>query len=655
MNLRDYQQHAVDAVYDHLRKRDDNPCVVIPTGGGKTPVIATLCRDAVTQWNGRVLVLAHVKELLQQTAEKLGSVCPDVPFGVFSAGLKRKDRNQPVLIAGIQSIYRFACDFEPFDLIIVDEAHLIPLEGDGMYRRFLADAKVVNPHLRVIGCTATPFRLKGGPICTPEGMLNHVCYEVGVRELIVRGFLCPLTSKAGRTKFDVSQVGIHKGEYCNDELEQVMDAEDLVKSACREIVELTADRYACLIFATSVQHGLHIVNTLQAEHGVNCGFITGETPPEQREQILSHFKQGRIKYLCNVNVLTTGFDAPNIDCVVLLRPTLSSGLYYQMVGRGFRLHESKQNCLILDYGGNVLRHGPVDRIRTKTTRKSNREKGEAPAKECPECSTLLPTAYAACPDCGHEFPPPDKASHDATASKVGVLSGQVSTESFNVISVIYSVHSKRHSEARSLRVDYKIGWQRFQSEWICFEHTGFAHQKAVRWWKQRSRLPVPQTAREAWDIAMSGGVASPTAITVRTVSGEKFDTIVGYQLGKIPDGMSAPTESIIEEPGDAYEPESTSDVEFPFGMTESDAIANEPWWQHDIRVGIPFEKTEPDAAACPGCGLTTRHWIRGVGELQSSVECCNGCGALIRVLTPNEAEQVWPLDDDRSWENTVPW
>jgi hypothetical protein len=151
MQLRPYQQAAVDAVYNHLRDRDDNPCVVIPTAGGKTPCMATICKDAVTLWQGRVLVLAHVKELLQQTADKLTAVCPEVDFGIYSAGLKRRDTSNAVIIAGIQSIYKRACELDRFDLIIVDEGHLIPVDGEGMYQQFLTDAKKVNPHLRIIG------------------------------------------------------------------------------------------------------------------------------------------------------------------------------------------------------------------------------------------------------------------------------------------------------------------------------------------------------------------------------------------------------------------------------------------------------------------------------------------------------------------------
>src|SRR5262249_53491459 len=155
-----------------------------------------------SRWNGRVLVLAHVKELLEQTADKLRLVCPEVCFGIYSAGLGRRDTESPVIVAGIQSAFRRACEMGSFDLVIVDEAHTIPPEGEGMYRQFLADAKVVNPQLRVIGLTATPFRLKSGLICTPDHFLNHVCYEIGVRELIVQGFLSPLVTKAGTMRVD---------------------------------------------------------------------------------------------------------------------------------------------------------------------------------------------------------------------------------------------------------------------------------------------------------------------------------------------------------------------------------------------------------------------------------------------------------------------
>jgi DNA repair protein RadD len=563
--LRPYQEAAKAALYDHLRLRDDNPCVVIPTAGGKTPVIASVCKDAVGLWQGRVLILAHVKELLEQAADKLNAVCPEVRFGVYSAGLKRRDTTHPVIVAGIQSVYKRAFELDVFDLVVIDEAHMIPPEGDGMYRQFLADAKAINPNLRIIGFTATPFRLKTGSICTPDGFLNHICYEVGVRELIVGGYLCPLVTKAGINKVDTSHLHVRGGEYVAGEVEDLMDDDRLVEAACGETVGYTSDRKAVLIFASGIKHGEHIVRVLKDKYGITCRFVTGETPTDRRDVLLDQFRAGRLKYLCNVNVLTTGFDAPNIDCVALVRPTLSAGLYYQMVGRGFRLHPGKQNCLVLDFGGNVLRHGPVDQIRVKEY--GGNATGQAPAKECPECLSVVAAGYARCPDCGYEFPPPERQKHDAKASEAGILSGQVTTTKYPVRDVFYSVHKKRGAPddaPRTMRVDYKVGWNQFKSEWVCFEHEGYARHKAVAWWKRRSPEPVPETAEEAVALAQAGRLAPTREITVRSVTGEDYDRITGYELGDIP---QLPDDQDL--PADA--------LDFPFGYNAVAAEEEIPW------------------------------------------------------------------------------
>jgi DNA repair protein RadD len=536
MILRPYQREAVDAVYAYLRSHDDNPCVVIPTAGGKTPIMATICKDAVGQWNGRVLILAHVKELLEQTADKLRAVCPEVEFGIYSAGLKRRDTANQVIVAGIQSVYKRACELDAFDLVLVDEAHLIPPEGEGMYRQFLADARTINPNLRIVGFTATPFRLKTGPICTPDGFLNHICYEVGVRELIRDGYLCPLITKASVNKTDFSRLHVRAGEFVADEMESLMDDDRLVEAACDETITYAADRKAVLIFSSGIKHGEHIVRVLAEKHGIECGFITGDMSISERDATLSRFRRGELRFLCNVNVLTTGFDAPHIDCIVLLRPTMSPGLYYQMVGRGFRLHPGKSNCLVLDFGGNVLRHGPVDQLRVKTHDSGG--DGQPPAKECPQCLSIIAAGYARCPDCGYEFPPPERKKHEAKASDAGILSGQVTDAEYEVRDIMYSVHQKRNAPndaPRTMRVDYRIGLSHWQSEFICFEHDGYARQKAVAWWKRRSHDPVPNTAERAVELAEAGALAITEAIIVRSIVGEKYDRIIGYRLGSVPE------------------------------------------------------------------------------------------------------------------------
>jgi len=543
LQLRPYQEEAVAAVYRHLRERDDAPCVVLPTGSGKTYVMATVCKDAVGQWDGRVLILAHVRELLEQAVEKLHVVAPDMWMrtGVYSAGLKSRDTEHPIIVAGIQSVYRRACELDAFDLIIIDEAHMIPPDGDGMYRSFLEDARSVNSNVRVIGLTATPFRIKSGMICEPENVLNHVCYEIGVKELIVQGYLCPLVTKGSRETIDTSGLHVRAGEFIAGEAEDLMDRDELVESACREIVDQTRDRRSVLVFTAGVRHGEHVAAVLSKISGADVAAVFGETASAERDRLLASFKDGSLKYLVNVNVLTMGFDAPNIDCVAMVRPTLSPGLYYQMVGRGFRLHDEKDNCLVLDFGGNVLRHGPVDAIRIQNV--NHRGNGEAPAKQCPECRSIIAAGYAVCPDCGYEFPPPERQTHDATASTEGILSGESSTTVYPVEAVYYNVHHKRgapEDAPRTLRVEYRIGFRKYQSEWICFEHRGWPRLKAESWWRRRSNAPIPESAEEAVELAQSGALCKTRSITVRSVVGEKYDSITGYEL----DGRPPWTEAV---------------------------------------------------------------------------------------------------------------
>ncbi|MDI9432599.1 MAG: helicase-related protein, partial [Planctomycetota bacterium] len=455
-----------------------------------------------------------------------------------------------IIVAGIQSVYRRAAELDRFDLILIDEAHMLPPDGEGMYRTFRADAKVVNPNVRLIGLTATPYRMTSGMICAPENLLNHVCYEVGVRELIVQGYLCPLKTKAGRRKVDTSGLHVRGGEFIAGEVEALMDDDSLVRSACREIVDHTRERHSVLIFASGVQHALHVQRVL-GECGHECGFVCGETLPFERTETLRRFKVGDLKYLVNVNVLTTGFDAPNIDCVALLRPTMSPGLYYQMVGRGFRLDPSKVDCLVLDFGGNILRHGPVDALQVDDRAGGN---GEAPAKECPQCQAVIHAAYATCPECGHEFPPPEREKHDHQASTAGILSGEVTETEYPVTEVYYSVHHKRDApedHPRTLRIDYRCGFNDYHSEWVCPEHTGYARQKFEAWWRARSNEPFPDSVEEAVELAEAGALAPVQTITVRSVAGEKFDRISDYQLGPIPprlDGGDERIDNDVPEP-----------------------------------------------------------------------------------------------------------
>ena len=571
MQLRPYQQAAVDAVYEHLRSKETNPCVVIPCGCGKSLVLAQIAKDSVEKWNGRVLILAHVKELLEQNADKIRKLCPELKIGIYSAGLRSRDTTEQVIVAGIQSVYNKACELDAFDLVVVDEAHAISSEGDGMYRTFLADMKVINPHVRVIGLTATPFRLKGGLICKPENILNEICYEAGLKEMIQQGYLSPLISRAGRAEANLANLHIRGGEFISDEVAAAMDNEALVTSACREIVELTRDRKSVLIFTASVDHCKHVAEKIQAFSGKECAIVTGDTSPAERAEIIARFKgefipadlfgtpKPPLKFLANVNVLTTGFDAPNTDCVVMLRPTNSPGLLIQCAGRGTRLspETGKSSCLFLDYGGNILRHGPLDMIKVKEP--GSGKGGDAPAKKCPQCLALIHAGYTACPECGYVFPP--KENNDKmtqTASSAGVISGQVDYTDYEVLDVYYCVHEKRGADPdapKTMRVDYQVGFNEFKSEWVCPEHTGYARGKFEKWWHERAALgcPMPRSAREAVSLANEGLLAAPESITVKTIAGERFERITGWRL------KERPVICVSEETEDSLDENSTEE------------------------------------------------------------------------------------------------
>ena len=512
MPLRDYQQRAVDSVWDDLEQHDEgNPLVVLPTGAGKTHVIAALARKTV-EFGGRAIVLAHVRELLEQTASRLAEADPDLAFGVYSAGLGRRDVGYDVTIAGIQSVWQKAHEFGPLDLVIVDECHMIQPEGDGMYRSFLSDAMDLCDHQRVVGLTATPYRLGHGMICGPPGksIFQRICCEVGVGELMEAGWLCEVKPYEGAVVANTEGVRIRAGEFVQDEIDELVI--DMAEAAVADIVQATWDRRSVLVFCASIAHAEKVVAAF-ASHGIECGFVHGETPRAERDRLTGAFRRCEAKYLANVGVLTTGFDAPCIDCVVLLRPTASPGLYYQMVGRGFRTCEGKDCCVVLDYSGNVVRHGPVDAIRV---RDRSEVRGEAPAKACPKCSLLIATGFRTCPGCGFEFPEPE-VGHGCKASTAALLSRdeRVGRETLPVDEVVWRRHMKRGDpQARpTLRVEYRCGLETFK-EWVCIEHTGYARQVAEEWWAKRCMEPCPRTVADAIAYWGAGAVAETLEITV---------------------------------------------------------------------------------------------------------------------------------------------
>ena len=521
LTLRSYQSAAIQAIYDYYGKHDGNALITIPTAGGKSLVMAAFIEGVLKAWpEQRILIVTHVRELIEQNHAELKRLWPEAPAGIYSAGLKQRDIAARILFAGIQSIHARVAEVGHCDLVLIDEAHLIPRASNTMYRRFLDGLKRINPLLKVIGFTATPYRLDSGRLHEgKDAIFTDIAFDVSVRTLIDSGFLAPLISKRMGTELDVSRVGMRGGEFIAKDLEAAVDQDAITLGAVEEILAYGQDRRSWLVFCAGVDHAFHVRDAL-TERGITCATLVGDTPSTEREAIIAAFKAGQIRCLTNANVLTTGFNAPAVDLIAMLRPTQSAGLYVQIVGRGCRLADGKQNCLVLDFAGNVKRHGPIDAIHPKRPGKGE---GEAPVKSCPDCHSLVHASVRTCPDCGHAFPPP-QPKLEAWASTLDVVSNP-KPQWVAVTEVRYARHEKP-GKPPSLRVDYWSGLTQ-HSEWVCLEHPGYARQKAVTWWALRAPgLPVPGRVEEA--LRLADRLRSPAQIAVRAQG--RYTEIVGARF-----------------------------------------------------------------------------------------------------------------------------
>ena len=547
MILRPYQTAASQAADEAMRQGQSGFCLIVPTGGGKTLIMADMIHRWLTTWpETRVAVLAHTKELVEQNAQKFKAFWDaqnhvPAPVGVYCAGLNRRDTDTSVLFASIQSVSHKAMHLGMFDVLLVDEAHHIPTaRNEGIWRAFIKDARRANPNLRIIGLSATPWRLGTGSIIGPTSILHSIAYEIGVAELIEQGYLSPLICKGSAVQVDTSRLHIRQGEYIGAELAELMDQQNLIDGAVQDMLRLGHDRKSWLLFCAGVAHSQHMADSLNAV-GITAASLTGDTPGMERDRLIANFKAGRIRALCNCMVLTEGFDHPGIDLVALLRPTKSAGLYYQMVGRGFRLAPDKSDCLVLDFAGVIAEHGPVDAIKVKKQRQAGKSATEsAPTKTCPECQTYLHPATNPCPECGYTWT--RELKHQAQAQAAAILSTQLPPPPppvrYAISRVAYSKHLGK-SGVPTLRVDYFAGLLRVASEWVCLEHTGYARVRAEQWLKERTPLLVPvevflahphSEIDHVLNVIDKCGVKEPAAIHVRPARDAKgWPEIVRYE------------------------------------------------------------------------------------------------------------------------------
>ncbi|MEE1674012.1 DEAD/DEAH box helicase [Agarivorans aestuarii] len=513
LQLRDYQQASVDAVLGHFRKSDDAAVLVLPTGAGKSIVIAELARLA----RHPILVLAHVKELVEQNQSKFSAY--GFESGVFAAGLGLKQTQYPVTFASVQSLSRNLAAFSGYySLLVIDECHRVSDDTDSQYQQIIQHLKQQNSQLKVLGLTATPYRLDKGWIYqqhyhgyvrgNAEAWFKKCIYELPMRHLISKGYLTkPLVVDAPAARYQFDEL---PQQYSEAQLDQFLAGCPRVTQAiCKQLVKLAEQRKGAMVFAASVNHAKEVAHYLPEEQ---TAVITAETPHAERDSLIERFKQQQLKFLVNVSVLTTGFDAPHVDLIAILRRTASVSLYQQIAGRGLRLNQGKTDCLIVDYAGNnydlyqpeigetkpnpnstlvqvncpqcefanmfwgitdkdgdVIEHygrrcqglveDPLDE--TKQQQCSYRYK----YKQCPQCNAENDIAARQCQSCGFQLIDPDKQLKDALQlkdRKVLRCSGISASCEGNKLKLVY--HDEDGAElSESFNFDYAKAKQQFNA------------------------------------------------------------------------------------------------------------------------------------------------------------------------------------------------
>lgn len=527
LTLRPYQEQALADLWRWFVEHDDgDPVVEACVGAGKSVLIAETCRRVLESDTGaRVLMLVHVKELIEQNLAKLLQVWPDAPVGAYSASLNSRQLGRAITYATIGSVAKRAHELGRVDLLLVDECHLIGPGDSTMYRRLIDELHRYCPAMRVVGWTGTAFR-GDGIWLTQQGLFSHVAARVAMADLLRDGYLAPLVTTETATRIDTSGVKVTAGEYNVGSLAAATDKAELVSAACSELVRLASERRRWLVFAVTVAHAQHIRDELRRQHGIACEVVSAETPKIERAAHIAAFRAGRLRALVNVAVLTTGFDVPELDCIALLRATKSPVLYVQIAGRGMRTAPGKTDCLWLDFTDTTATLGPVDAIKGRNRPAQRDRAAVAPVKHCDECGNPNPTAVLACISCGHLFPEPERVKHEAHADHTAAVLS-TGPQWYSITDVAYRRHEGRDGKPDSLRVDYFSGLRRIASEWVCIEHpAGYARSKACAWWDRRGAQPVPCSIDEAMERA--GELREPGRIAVQRR--EKYPEIVSVEF-----------------------------------------------------------------------------------------------------------------------------
>jgi len=525
-----FQDEGVSAGFNSLEK-GNYPVVAMPTGSGKSVVLCKLA-DEILSKNpiGGVLVLTHVKEIIEQNTDSLERHFEGYPVNVYSAGLGRREVGL-ITVAGIQSAYHHPELFERFRYVIIDECHLINHKEQGMYRDFLSLIEA-----RCIGLTATAFRLGHGYIYKGETTLfDDLAYDCTTGEkynrLVDEGFISQMFSKKTLLLMDTKGIGTIAGDFNEKQLAERFNIDNITEAAILETLHFGKKYKKWLCFAIDISHAENIAERFN-EHGIPAKAVHSRMT-EDRNKILNDYRKGVYRVLVNVNVLSTGLDITTIDLIIHLRPTKSPSFHVQTNGRGGRVEYApgfdldtiqgrldaiesgpKQHCLVLDFAGNTKECGPLN---DPLVREKGEKKGEAITKTCPECDMINHGAVRECINCGFEFKMKEKESRiEFTASSEEIIKDTRKDLKawVNVSGVRYDRHPGRNNKPSTMRVTYKCGLLSFK-EYIALDHFGNARYQAKNWVFQRwigPRNERPTTTSEL--IAKSDGLSIPKKILV---------------------------------------------------------------------------------------------------------------------------------------------
>ncbi len=532
IELRPYQIDGLNALWNYFQSGNvGNPLLCWPTGTGKSIAPAIFIREVLRLWpNQRFMLLTHVAELLKQNSSILKQVWEEAPLGLHSAGLKKRDTAQPIIYAGIQSAVRKGAPiFGWRDIVFIDEAHLISNDESSIYLNFLATMKLINPALKVIGMTATPYRMGSGMLTDQGSVFTDICHDLTSMEnfnkLIADGYLSSLIPLRTRTELDVSDVGIQNGEFVKTQLQGAVDKQHITFKALQELCHAGQNRKSWLIFASGIEHAEHIAEQLGA-FGIDCAPVHSKRPAEYNDAAIKAFKHNQLRAIVNYGKLTTGFDHPEIDLIGMIRPTLSVPLWVQMLGRGTRPAEGKENCLVLDFARNTPRLGPINDPVIPKMRKG--EAGEMPVKICEACGAYNHTKVRFCANCGNEFSFQIKLVSKAGSEELIKAASSEPVpivEQFNVLGSHYEKHPGKFEKPPTLKVTYYTSGLPFK-EFVCLEHNGMAGKVARDWWRKRHKTEPPSTIDEA--LKFVSELRCPRFIRVHV--NKKYPEILGVEF-----------------------------------------------------------------------------------------------------------------------------